>query len=133
MATAELVSTSATVLARAIREKRLSAEEVVSAYLTRLEAVNPTLNAVVEVNPEARAQARRADEALARGMHPGPLHGLPITVKEAFAVKGMRATGGTLGRKTVVADQDATAVARLRAAGGDHPRHDQHLGAEPVV
>jgi amidase len=70
MSTDGLVSTSATVLAQAIRERRLSSEEVVTAYLTRLEAVNPALNAVVELNPKARAQARRADEALARGAQP---------------------------------------------------------------
>jgi amidase len=69
------------------------------------------------LNPKARAQARRADEALLRSEPLGLLHGLPITVKEAFAVAGMRATGGTQERKAFVADQDATAVARLRAAG----------------
>lgn len=117
MSTDEVVYSSATALAHAIRAKHISAEEVVTAYLARLGAVNPALNAVVEVNPEAHAQARRADEALLRGQRLGPLHGLPITVKEAFAVTGMRSTGGTLGRKTFVAEQDATAVARLRAAG----------------
>lgn len=117
MPTDELVSTAATRLAQAIRERRLSSVDVVNAYLTRLEAVNPALNAVVELNSKARAQARQADEALARGEQLGPLHGLPITVKEAFAVQGMRTTGGTFGRQARVADRDATAVARLRAAG----------------
>ena len=117
MSSAHLIFTSATALATAIRTKHLSAAEVVTAFLARIDAVNPQLNAVVELNPDALLHARRADDALRRGDRLGPLHGVPLTIKESFAVRGMRATGGTLGRAHVVADQDASAVARLRAAG----------------
>ncbi|HEY7358827.1 MAG TPA: amidase family protein, partial [Ktedonobacterales bacterium] len=73
-----IIFASATTLARAIREKQMSSREVVEAYLQRIEAINPTLNAVVQVRAEAaRAEARQADEALARGELRGPLHGVP--------------------------------------------------------
>lgn len=69
----DLIYASATVLARAIRDKEVSSEELVNAYLQRIEAVNPTLNAVVQLTAEAaREQARDADAALARGEVKGP-------------------------------------------------------------
>jgi amidase len=114
-----IIFASAAALARAIREKQISSREVVEAYLQRIEAINPTLNAVVQVRAEAaRAEARQADEALARGELRGPLHGLPFTIKDTYDVAGMICTCGTKGRANNVAQHDATAVARLRAAGG---------------
>lgn len=114
----ELLSTSATELARAIRAKEVSSSEVVEAYLRRIEEINPKLNAVVLVTAErALAEAREADAALARGAVKGPLHGVPMTIKDAFETAGVISTGGTLGRKAFVPERDATAVARLRAAG----------------
>src|SRR5690348_6896948 len=114
-----IIFASAATLARAIREKQVSSREVVEAYLQRIEAINPTLNAVVQVRAEAaRAEARQADEALARGELRGPLHGVPFTIKDTYDVAGMICTCGTKGRAANVAQQDATAVARLRAAGG---------------
>src|SRR5579859_6245889 len=78
---------SASGLVRAIRERKVSAVEAVTAYLQRIERINPTLNSVVEIAPEsARAQARAADEAQARGQSLGPLHGVPFTVKDVFEV-----------------------------------------------
>jgi amidase len=115
----EMIFASATTLARAIREKQVSSQEVVDAYLRRIETINPTLNAVVQVRADAaRAEARQADEALARGEQTGPLHGVPFTIKDTYDVAGMICTCGTKGRAAFVAQQDATAVARLRAAGG---------------
>jgi amidase len=118
MLTDELIYTSATALAQAIRERKLSSAEVVAAHLERIEAVNPSLNAVVQLAAEtARAQAKAADEALARGELKGPLHGVPVTIKDAIETAGVITTGGTLGRAAYTPAQDATAVARLRAAG----------------
>jgi amidase len=115
----DLTTTSAAALARAIREKQVSSEEAVSAYLARIAAVNPQLNAVVQLRAEAALdEARRADIALARGDVRGPLHGVPCTVKDTYDVAGMVCTCGTKGRAHNVARHDATAVARLRAAGG---------------
>jgi amidase len=114
----EIIFASAASLARAIRERQVSSQAVVDAYLQRIEAINPVLNSVVQVRAEeARAEARRADEALERGERVGPLHGLPFTVKDTYDVAGMICTCGTKGRAAFVARQDATSVARLRAAG----------------
>jgi amidase len=114
----ELIFASVTTLARAIREKEVSSQEVVKAYLARIEAVNPQLNAVVQLTAEtALEQGRAADAALARGEIKGPLHGLPMTVKDSFDTAGVVSTWGTPGRAGYVPDQDATVVARLKAAG----------------
>jgi amidase len=116
--TDELIYASATALAKAIREKKVSAEEVVTAYLQRIEAINPTLNAVVQLTADtARAQAREADAALARGEAKGPLHGVPFTVKDNIETAGVICAVGTKGRAAFAPAQDATIVARLRAAG----------------
>lgn len=105
-------------LAAAVREKRISAAELVDAFLARIEEVNPSLNAVVQLRAEgARADARLADEALARGRSLGPLHGVPMTIKDSIDTEGLVSTGGTLGRSNFVPDRDATVVRRLRAAG----------------
>jgi amidase len=114
----ELIYTSATLLARAIREKQVSSYEVVEAFIRRIEAVNPQLNAVVQLTSEtALIQAKQADVALARGEIKGPLHGVPITIKDSFDTEGIISTAGTKGRASYVPQQDATAVARMRAAG----------------
>jgi len=109
---------SATKLAGLIRDKRISATEVVKLHLARIEAVNPKINAVVALCAErALAEAAEADAALMRGNPKGPLHGVPMTIKDSFDTAGVVSTGGTLGRRTYVPGQDATIVARCRAAG----------------
>ncbi len=114
----DIIDASAASLARAIRAKELSSAEVVQAYLQRLEAVNPQLNAVVQLRAEAaQAEAKAADAALARGQIMGPLHGVPMTIKDSLDTAGVITTGGTTGRATYVPAQDATVVARLRQAG----------------
>jgi aspartyl-tRNA(Asn)/glutamyl-tRNA(Gln) amidotransferase subunit A len=114
----ELMYASATAMAQAIRDKRVSATEVVEAHLQRIEAVNPALNAVVQVaGARARLEALAADQALARGELRGPLHGVPMTIKDSLDTAGVISTGGTKGRATLVPRQDATVVARLREAG----------------
>jgi amidase len=83
-----LLYSPAAALARAIREREVSAEEVVLATLKRIEALNPVLNSVIQIAPEsALEQARAADAALARGQLLGPLHGVPFTVKDVFEVR----------------------------------------------
>jgi amidase len=80
--------------------------------------VNPSLNAVVQLRAEAaQAEAQAADAALARGQIMGPLHGVPMTIKDSLDTAGVITTGGTTGRASFVPVQDATVVARLRAAG----------------
>jgi amidase len=114
----EIIYSSATELARAIREKEVSSEEVVGAFLARVEEVNPKINAVVQLTADAaRARAREADEALSRGDVWGPLHGVPVTIKDAFEMAGVVAAGGTRGRAQYVPQEDAAGVARYKAAG----------------
>ena len=114
----ELLFATAIELAKAIREKQISSEELTRACLERIAEVNPKLNAVVQL-PAARAlaEARAADGALARGEIRGPLHGVPFTLKDAIETEGVISTAGTLGRANYVPKEDATMVKRLRAAG----------------
>jgi len=105
-------------LADAIARKQVSSEEVVRAHLDRIDAVNPKLHAVVQLDREgALAQARERDAASARGDRVGPLHGVPMTIKDSLDTAGLITTGGTLGRKGFVPARDATVVDRLRKAG----------------
>ena len=107
----------ARVLARWLRRREVSAAEVLEAHLRRIERHNGALNAVVSLDAErARAAAAAADAALARGEIWGPLHGVPLTLKDALDVDGLRTTVGTF-ELDRVADEDSTVAARLRAAG----------------
>ena len=114
----EIICSSATGLARLIQAKEITSIEVVTEYLERIDAVNPKLNAIVQLTAEtALEQARESDAALARGEIKGPLHGIPITIKDSLDTAGVITTGGTKGRSSYVPKQDATVVARLRSAG----------------
>ena len=114
----EITFGSAKKLAESIRAEKLSSLQVVEAHLRRIADVNPKLNAIVQLTAEtARSQARQADAALARGTIIGTLHGVPFTVKDSLATAGVITTAGTVGRACFVPGQDATVVARMRAAG----------------
>jgi amidase len=114
----ELFYTSATRLAGMIRSGDVSSAEVVEAHIERIEAVNPTVNAVAQLLASAaQTAAKKADKAKSNGDVLGPLHGVPVTVKDAIQIGGVISTGGTLGRKSYVATDDSEVVARLRAAG----------------
>ena len=115
----DITSKSASELADAIRSKKLTSKAIVEAHLDRIAKVNPKLNAIVQLTADsARREAEEADAALGRGEVKGPLHGVPITIKDTLETKGVICTGGTKGRANFVPTADATAVARLRAAGG---------------
>lgn len=109
---------TASELAREIRDRRISAAEVVDAHLARIDEVNGAINAVVQIAAErARAEAKAADEALAKGTPFGPLHGVPFTAKDNFETAGVTTAIGVVERAGVVPAADATAVARMRQAG----------------
>ena len=109
---------SATKLAGWIREKKISAREAVSLHIARIEKVNPIINAVpARCFDRAMREADALDARAARGDFAGPLHGVPMTIKDSFDTEGVVSTGGTLGRKHFTPKQDATVVARARAAG----------------
>lgn len=109
---------SATELLAALKQRQLSSRELLNGYLRRIERHNPALNAVVTLDVErAQAAADAADDARQRGEAAGALHGLPITIKDCLATAGLRTTSGAASLAEHVPDEDAVAVARLRAAG----------------
>lgn len=112
-----LIDRSASSMAAMIRSGEVSSEELVAACLQRIEAVNPVLNAVVQLDGRAVERSRAADRALAAGNDIGPLHGVPITIKDSHDTEGVVSTAGTKGRESHVPRRSATAVARLQAAG----------------
>ena len=103
-----------------IRAGEISSGELVDAHLARIEEINPTLNAVVEtLTDSARSAARESDTRRAAGTLLGPIDGVPFSIKDSMEVAGTVCTAGTLGfRNAAASTQDATLVARLRAAGG---------------
>ncbi len=110
---------SATDLAHQYRARKVSPLEVVQAVLARIDAVNPAVNAYVTVAREsALASARRATRALGRKATTlAPLHGVPVSIKDLYATKGIRTTWGSLIYKDHVPDEDDLVVQRLKAAG----------------
>lgn len=114
----ELLTYPAVFLARLIRERRISSRELMGMLLHHVEEVNPRLNAVVQFNPKALADARRADEKLAQGGTIGALHGVPFTVKDVIETAGIVSAAGMRERSTTIPERDATVVSRLKAAGG---------------
>jgi fatty acid amide hydrolase 2 len=103
-----------------MREGRVSSREVVEHHIEAIERVNPTINAVVRPRfGEARREADEADRRLRTRplAELPPLHGVPCTIKECFALTGMPQTSGLVSRRSFVSPSDATAVARLRRAG----------------
>lgn len=109
---------SATDLAAMIAAKEISSRELLEWFAARIEALDGAVNAVVTLDLDrARAAADAADEATASGATTGPLHGVPITVKDALAVDGVRTTGGASELADHVATGDADVVALVRGAG----------------
>lgn len=113
----ELTSQSAAELAELIRTGTVSPVEVVEAHLRRIDELNPQLNAIVTLSPDVLEQAREAEVAATSGAALGPLHGVPITVKDTIETAGLRTTSGSAMRSEFIPAQDAPAVARLKAAG----------------
>lgn len=109
---------SAIELSRAIAAKQISAVELMQATLARAERINPQLNCFASYAPEqALEAAKRADLALKSGQPMGPLHGLPISVKDLIAVRDLKFTFGSKAMMDNLATADAPSVERLRAAG----------------
>jgi amidase len=109
----------ATDLAALIREKKLSAREVMQAHLRQIERVNPKVNAIVTLVDEDKlmAQARAADDVIARGDSVGPIHGLPVGVKDLTETAGIRTTYGSPLYRDHVPEHDALVVERMKNAG----------------
>jgi amidase len=115
---AEIWQWSGRALAEAIRTRSISSREAVSAVLARLDAVNPEINAVVApLHEHALAAAAAADAALRRGDEPGPLHGVPVTIKVNTDQEGCASTNGVVAFKDLIAKADNPSVANWRKAG----------------
>ena len=113
-----IIRLSAVEMAQQIKSGKLSAQEVVEAHIQRIEAVNPQLNAVViPLFEEALAQAVAADEAQQRGEPLGPLHGVPVTIKEQHRVGGTQTTLGATHQIGKVYNSEGPLVRKLRQAG----------------
>jgi len=114
----DLTFLPAVVMAEQVREKKISPVALVDAHLTKIERLNPRLNAFVHVDAkQVRREAIDADAAVMSGRALGPLHGVPISIKSSLDVAGLRCEAGTRLRAGFVATQDAPLVARLRNAG----------------
>ncbi len=114
----ELYYRSATELAGMLRAKQVSATEVVQAHLERIDAVNPSVNAIVTLTADrALERAREADAHAAAGRFDGPLHGLPVAHKDNHLTAGIRTTFGSRSRETFVPDEDDLVIERMRSAG----------------
>jgi amidase len=113
----ELTTKSATEIAALIRARAVSPVEVVEAHLQRIERINPALNAIVALAPDALDRARAAESALATGEEIGRLHGVPLTVKDTIETGGLRTVSGSRLLTEHVPVRDAAVVARLKSAG----------------
>jgi amidase len=114
----ELAYLSATSIAKEIRERRISSREALDYFLARVAGLDRPINSVVTVDAaRARREADAADAALAGSEIRGPLHGVPMTVKDSFQTVGMRTTSGAPELSTFIPQEDAWPVARLREAG----------------
>ena len=130
----ELHYMSAWELSGLIRDREISPVDVVDACLARIEATEPTLNSFITLIPEqARAAARRAEQDIGRGNYRGPLHGIPVGLKDLFHTAGVRTTSGTRIYDTHVPTQDCTVAAQVQRCWRDTAGQAQYapVGLRP--
>jgi len=112
-----IVDESLTRIAELIRSGAVSPVEVAEAYLDQIGKLNPQLNAIVTLAPDLLEKAKEAESILQGGGHVGPLHGVPVTIKDTIETAGLLSTSGSKLRADYIPAKDAPAVARLKAAG----------------
>jgi Asp-tRNA(Asn)/Glu-tRNA(Gln) amidotransferase A subunit family amidase len=112
-----IVDETLTRIAELIRTRAVSPVEVAQAHLDQIAKLNPQLNALVTLAPDLLDKAREAEAAIQRGDEVGPLHGVPVTIKDTIETAGLLSTSGSKLRAAFVPAKDAPAVARLKAAG----------------
>src|SRR5712691_13342021 len=114
----DLCFASAVEIAAWVREKKVSPVEVIEAFLSRIDKLNPKINAYVTLTPElAREAAKRAEAAVMAGAALGPLHGVPFSVKDLVFTASVRTTAGSRVFRDFIPEVDSIVVARLKAAG----------------
>src|SRR5918993_1732905 len=115
---ADICELNLTELSKLLAIRELSSSEAAKATLARLERLDGKLNAFITVTGEqAIAEAKKADDEIARGRYCGPLHGVPVTIKDLFETAGVRTTAGSKILADWVPETDSAVVERLRAAG----------------
>ena len=118
---------SAGALACGVARREVSAREIAAHFLECVEQLNPAIDAICTVNPDAVAEAEACDRRLQSGEKPRPLEGVPFVAKDNLQTKGLRTTFGSLLCENYVPEEDAIAIERLR--GGRRPSgQDQHAG-----
>ncbi len=114
----ELCYLSAGNLSRLIRDRQVSPVEVIDAHLARIDATEPTLNSFITLLPDhARDAARRAEAQIQAGNYRGPLHGIPVGLKDLFNTAGVRTTSGSRVLDNFIPTEDCTVAARFQQAG----------------
>lgn len=115
----EIIMLSASELAFSIRQRKLRITDVVLSFLEHIEKTNPSINAISDLRSreELLAEAREKEKYLDQGNEPGPLFGVPVTIKESIMVKGMKLTNGDPMLRKNIADEDALIVKKLKDAG----------------
>ena len=121
-----------------LRSRRVSPVEITTEYLARIEKLNPALNAFINVTGEsALAEARRAEEEIQRGEWRGPLHGIPIALKDLIDVAGLPTTAGSNLFRNRIATEDADVVRHLKTAGaiflGKQNLHEFAYGGSSMI
>jgi Asp-tRNA(Asn)/Glu-tRNA(Gln) amidotransferase A subunit family amidase len=114
---AELTELTARKLAQLMRERKVSPSEVIEAHLSRIEQLNPKLNAIITLADDALERAREAEAAVMRGDEVGALRGVPVTIKDTIETKGLLTTAGSKLLSANLPNEDAPTVARLKSAG----------------
>ncbi len=129
---AELLDLSLTDLSWLIAARKVSAVEALQATLKRLKALDDKLNAFITVCAEpALADAKRADQEIAAGNYRGPLHGVPVSIKDMFEMSGVLTTGGSKILQDWVPDRDSTLVEKLARRRRGDLRQDQSRRVRP--
>ena len=114
----ELCYASAGTLSRLVQSKEVSPVDIIDAHLARIEATEPMLNSFITLLPEeARAAARRAEQEIQSGNYKGPLHGIPVALKDLFNTGGVRTTSGSRIFDNFIPERDCTVAARFHQAG----------------
>src|SRR5262249_40024790 len=136
--TSSLTKLTLTEASRLVRSKKISPVELTQACLSRIEQLNPRLNAFITVTADsALAQARAAEADIQRGRCKGPLHGIPIALKDLVDTAGVRTTAASALFKDRIPTQDAEVVRRLKAAGavllGKLNMHEFAYGGSSVI
>jgi Asp-tRNA(Asn)/Glu-tRNA(Gln) amidotransferase A subunit family amidase len=115
----ELAFTPVHKLVQMIKKKKLSPVELMGAVFRRIEELNPKLNAFLTLaEEEAMNSAKKAEEALSRGVDVGPLHGMPVAIKDLYNTRGMRTTSGSLVNRDYIPEEDGLLARRMKEAGG---------------